>query len=330
MTQATTICMLGTGTKYTDPRQFAGAASAARCDTLGFIANLICCTGEVTENAHAYNVPGIVHVINGPDALGTIVAHRIDVGLLLALAEILHGKSQINFIAHSRGAIESILIAHKLSAIKEIFNQHQDPVTAQQTVSGLMVELINSKKFSQSLTKTDLECLKNNLNQIQIGIFNIDPVPGGNIFGIPIRWNNDLYYTIPKIVTKYTQLIYTNERSRAFKTIIPKCDATTEQDIFILPGHHGTGSGNLLDQNKTFKNTADFNSMQTKDVQELLILKLIEFLYRNGVEFLHHEKFIQKIQDQDLKQLIANLFDHTGKLSFTILNTKKLNCYTLI
>lgn len=58
-------------------------------------------------------------MINGPTILGSEVGERIVQGLFLALRAAAAGKTSLQIAAHSRGAVETILILHELDRIKK-------------------------------------------------------------------------------------------------------------------------------------------------------------------------------------------------------------------
>lgn len=55
-------------------------------------------------------------------------------------------------------------------------------------------------------------------------------------------------YQVPAIVQNYYQTIVANEMSVCFTPIIPTSTAKTHSQVTVLPGHHGTPSGNLRTQ----------------------------------------------------------------------------------
>lgn len=63
-----------------------------------------------------------VAVVNGPKTDGSDVGEKIGIGLGIALNALVRGQTKLNDIAHSRGGVESILIAHELDAIKKAIN----------------------------------------------------------------------------------------------------------------------------------------------------------------------------------------------------------------
>jgi len=266
-----TVVLLGTDTKYTpkpDPSQRSYFG-----ETLSFVAAHIAQQTEMTIHPEKKIGEGEkVLVVEGPDTLGYGVGDRIARAVLGILAALARGEKNIKIIAHSRGAVEAILVAHELERIQQLLTQSNKP-----THTDLIDSIDNKNRWSsvnysthfamnttlknefiilyQRLNGETLSKFNAGLRQIQLDIFNIDPVPGGNsALGhlVSTRWVDDRFYTIPSIVKNYEQCVYRHENSRSFKPIIPK--ATSEQtkvNLFDLPGHHGSGSGNIYDHDET-------------------------------------------------------------------------------
>ncbi|MCC5791682.1 MAG: hypothetical protein JJT82_03625 [Legionellaceae bacterium] len=280
---AYTLTLLGTDTQFT-PNQLANAYD--RAETLSYLSTLIhpqstMQTDAVTQFRNAH-----VCVINGPTTLGSEVYDRISRGVAAVLEAVSRGETNVSVIAHSRGAVEAILVAHELERIQNVFNEKGDAALEEvvnsscQSTRAMMN--IGHKSEYQSL---DLKNISQNIAGLKLSMLNIDPVPGGNYVGITrvssLAWRDSRFYEVPKIVQEYEQFVYENERTRCFKPIVPKCASPeTKFKLSSLPGHHGTGSGNLLDQQR--KNTKSDKS--TEHVQELVIAKLVDFLNRNGIE----------------------------------------------
>jgi hypothetical protein len=222
-------------------------------------------------------------VIVGPTTLGTEVGERIALGLMRSLEAIAKGQTTINIMAHSRGAVETILLTHELYRIQQALADDD---------SLNLIELVkqspcpHTKKALENLLskgelKDKLEAIKANISKVEANCFCIDPVPGGSIYGVrAVRWHDDRFYQVPPIIKHYEQYVYENEHTRCFKPIVPKpMDESTHFELHNLPGHHGTGSGNFSDQQ--FRLATD---QGTHLVQKLTIFKLIKFLQDKGTK----------------------------------------------
>ena len=301
---AFTLTLLGTDTKYT-PKP-ASEEHSYFGETLSFVTSNIAQDEEITVDAITRVGGGDkACVVEGPDTLGYEVGQRISRAVISILDAVMRGETNIKIIAHSRGAVEAILVAHELQRIQELFGNKMLPTLEQLTDSEDRTNrklakdysthyAMNTDKFLVSEFRALHEKLtahaskvKSNLAKLQFDIFNIDPVPGGNsalgnIF--PTLWYDKRYFIIPSNVRSYEQCVFRHENSRSFKAIIPKAESeNTHVNLFDLPGHHGTGSGNIYDHDATGPMVNKLGSpeearMKTGHVQELMILKIVDFL----------------------------------------------------
>ncbi|BCA94840.1 hypothetical protein TUM19329_12010 [Legionella antarctica] len=258
-----------------------------KAETLSYISTLI--PGESSESLPTDGVTQYrnskVAVVDGPTTLGPEVGDRIARGVQAILEAISRGETEINIIAHSRGAVEAILVAHELERIQTLLKKRPiDRAELTKSVCTYTTSAMNGA-HRKAFDELDLDKIAPNIDKIKLSMLTIDPVPGGNYMGITrassLAWRDPRFYRVPKIVKEYEQYIYENERTRCFKCIVPKCDSpeTTSFKLCSLPGHHGTGSGNLKSQQRE-----DVPKGKTAEhVQELAIVKIIDFLTRNGV-----------------------------------------------
>ncbi len=127
------LFMLGTDTVYThkptkDLEKEADRRSYENGETLSYTARVV--ATKLGENAPEIN-PGqplsfstpSVDVINGPTTLGSEVGERIAQGLFLILRAVAEGKENIVIPAHSRGAVETILMLHELERVKKALKE---------------------------------------------------------------------------------------------------------------------------------------------------------------------------------------------------------------
>ncbi|MDR3442440.1 MAG: hypothetical protein P4L65_05435 [Legionella sp.] len=280
---AYTLILLGTDTQFS-PSAVPDAYDIV--ESLSYLATKIE-VGELlaTDLVTQYRNKNVA-VVNGPTTMGTEIGDRIARGVEAILEALARGETDINIMAHSRGAVEAILVAHELQRIQDLFKNKNPVVLTDLTdsVCDYTKPAMRGASHKTAYEALNLEQIAPNIANAKISILNIDPVPGGNYMGITwatsLAWKDSRFYKVPAIVTAYEQYIYENERTRCFKPVVPKCDSpATRYSLASLPGHHGTGSGNLLDQQRTPKDIS-----LTGDVQKLVVTKGIDFLTRTGVK----------------------------------------------
>ncbi len=251
------------------------------------------------KNPYPYQADEVT-VVNGPKTDGANVGEKIALGLAEILKAIVRGQTLINIIAHSRGAVESILIAHELESIQAIittcatFEEVLKKLAEQQTkrykgtptnntpdiieVLKSQINLIPKEEQEQWFNK-----LKTSIPDASINFFGIDPVPGDCF---PITWYNERFFTLPEIIKNTELIYYANERSdRGFTPICPEVVSKEKQNFvrYSMPGHHGTGSsGNNGSQQGIIVSP---NEYKTTHVQKLLIYKILKFLSKHHVAF---------------------------------------------
>ncbi|MFA5960249.1 MAG: hypothetical protein WC785_07010 [Tatlockia sp.] len=284
---AFTLFMLGTGTNFSmkDAKNY-----YKKTETLSDCALRILYENKyLTDTVIEYRNENVA-VINGPSTLGTEVYNRITLGVDVILEAMSRGEYEINLIGHSRGAEEATLIAHELKRIKQFFQENRVPNN--NIANREETDCVETKKEMDRLgilnaysdiTSDKYKTVKAAFEKIKLPIFNIDPVPGGRILALPgIRWESNRFYEIPDIVAYYEQVVCRHEHTVMFKPTIPH--VTCPSEIYSVPGHHGTPSGNLLSQDY------ETDPGNVEHVQELLAVKLIRFLYEHGVKFNTYEE----------------------------------------
>ncbi|WP_298624015.1 hypothetical protein [uncultured Legionella sp.] len=241
-----------------------------------------------------------VAVINGPNMDGSNVGEKIALGLAVILKAIARGKTIINIIAHSRGTVEAILIAHELETIQKIsascvvFDEILKQLTEQQTkrykgtptnntpdiIEPLKVQINQIPKEEQEQW---FNALKIYLPDTIINLFGTDPVPGDCF---PITWYDERYFLLPEIIKNTELIYYANEHSDwGFTPILPEVASKEKQHLvcYSMPGHHGTGSsGNNGSQQNTIVSPDGY---KTTHVQKLMVYKIFRFLSNQHVEF---------------------------------------------
>ncbi|WP_028389667.1 hypothetical protein [Legionella fairfieldensis] len=309
---AFTLTLLGTDTQYTpDPKS---EDHYDRGETLSFVSRLIAGNDLEVEIDPVHLYRDTQCLIDGPKTLGSEVGDRIARGVLAILKAVGRGETQINMMAHSRGAVEAILVAHELERIQKICKEEPLPGKRKDLIKNSPCENTQTAMKTDSreggiadqLATLDFSTIAKNIQDVKLSMFNIDPVPGGRFQGAPVRWVDGRFYHVPAIVKEYEQYVYENERSRCFKAIVPKESPDTHFKLNSLPGHHGTGSGNAKDQQG---NAVPKDKGTTVHVQDLLILKLIDFLQRNQVNFKKSEALSGSA---DLLALVKPLIEVSG------------------
>lgn len=301
-----TLTLLGTDTQFS-PNKVENAYE--RAETLSYISTMINNESTACKDDTVRFKSNQVVVIDGPTTLGREVGDRIARGVAAALEAISRGETNINVIAHSRGAVEAILVAHELERIQTLMEQQSDDFNDEVLKSPCLLTQRAMNTHQQIFAYLNWKEIKNNIAGVKLSILNVDPVPGGDYVGITyfssLAWNDPRFYQLPKIVKEYEQYIYENERTRCFKPIVPKpVSEETQFKLISLPGHHGTGSGNLLDQQRC----PNPDGANTTHVQELAVVKMIEFLTRNGVKMTP-----RRSEDDPFSHLTKELFDEHGE-----------------
>lgn len=283
--------------------------------------------------AHAYHSDS-VDVINGADTPGFKVGDRLAKALMLALGAIAEGKTNLSISGFSRGGVESIVLTHELARVREALEKdlQKDPsqrrtlaaiISESNTVPGLSI--IKDPSYTrQSLNilvpkgaNEDDDALKTtllaNLDKLQVNLFVLDPVPGGNFGKLArIGWQEEAFYTLPPFVVKKQEFVQKHETSNCFKPIIP-----LGMPYEVLPGCHGTGDGNQFDHN----GASVPDTLQNKDlsgVQDLVLRRWMDFTFPEGVpldqaiDFGHPEldgvvnAYLPATQPERNKQLLTN------------------------
>lgn len=313
--QPFTLTMLGTLTEFfpelkqtAKPTPYTKGAKVKdypKGETLSIISSLIKTTTPAkiakvdVKNPYPLLADEIT-VINGPKTDGANVGEKIALGLAASLKAIVREQTRINIIAHSRGTIEAILIAHELEMIQSI-------IASCSTFEELLKQLAEQQTKRYKGTPTNntpdiIEPLKSQINLIpkeeqeqwfnklkiflphtSINLFGIDPVPGDCF---PITWYDERFFTLPEIIKNTELIYYTNEHSDwGFTPIFPEVVSKEKQNFvrYSMPGHHGTGSsGNNGSQLGIIVSP---DTYKTTHVQKLMIYKIIHFLSKQQVEF---------------------------------------------
>lgn len=313
--QPFTLTLLGTLTDFTpqlkDAAKLTPHTKGAKVkeypkgETLSLVSTLIktvvapITTKVDLKNSYPFQADEIT-VVNGPKTDGSNVGEKIAQGLAALLKAIARGQKRLNMIAHSRGAVEAILITHELEAIQIIsagcatFEEVVKQLTEQQTKrhkskpTNNTPDIIEPLKAQMNLIPKEQQeqwftALKTNLSSVFINFFGIDPVPGDCF---PVTWYDERFFVLPEIIKNIELIYYANEHSDwGFTPICPEVVSKEQQNFvrYSMPGHHGTGSnGDNASQQGIIVST---DGSKTTHVQKLMLVKLLHFLSKQGVEF---------------------------------------------
>ncbi len=311
---AFTLTLLGTDTQYKPDGYIPNTPSG---ETLSFISSRIKSSEhhvptfhydsdedinvvEGSDAAAATINPGHyrdqIYVINGPDTSGHNAYDKVAEGLRALLDPIARGENIINIIGHSRGAVESIIVAHEIQRIQDTLRKHPEFDSIDEIIDAIansdnektkavLTKLLLPLKQNKDVHKVQAIAagFRNTTAAIELNIFSLDPVPGDFVLLLSLhKWTDNRYFSLPPIVRDYRQIILENERSRGFRAIIPRVEDPehTQFSLLNMPGHHGTASGNPYSQQ-----LFDLKKGNTSHVQLITICQLHDFLSQHGVSF---------------------------------------------
>ncbi|GGI88616.1 hypothetical protein [Legionella impletisoli] len=282
------LFLLGTDTKFTPRPSPAGVKEYVRGETLSYMAQVaVTALEEVAEQGEKDSVLSYssdsVDVLNGPTTFGAEVGQRVAQAVFLALRAVASGKTTLDISAHSRGAVEAILVIHELKRIENALKEHPE-----KSLYNILLETpckLTKTAFrtffqdTRDASGANVELrqkLQTRLSQVKINAFLIDPVPGDTRYGVPgFGWHDPRFY-LELPCDKIQLILSRDERTNCFFPIIP-----TGIHPIVLPGHHGTASGNLYSQQYQEVPTT-IASRDTYHVQELVICKLLQFFHHTS------------------------------------------------
>lgn len=285
------LYLLGTDTKFTNAPT--SKRDYQRGETLSYTALAITALLHETSlplqkdktclwDALSYCAPS-VEVLDGADTMGHDVGKRIAQAIFLALRAVSKGKTVLQITGHSRGAVESILLMHELFRIKNALNDSPEKsllAVLKESTCTMTSDAIGNmfpKVSGLDDTPENRMRLKERLDSLVIHSFLIDPVPGG---GVIHNWDDPRFYQpLPEFCKHSEYLICEDERSNYFEPIIPP--GVTPN---IVPGHHGTASGNRYTQQMS--ETPNWKPEYTTNVQDLVLLKFFWFIEQSNKAFL--------------------------------------------
>lgn len=290
------LFMLGTDTKF----QASPSRDYPQGETLSFMAQyLAALTGQQSiepsktqkERAIAFQTSSI-RVLNGPNTLGREVGQRIAEGIITILEALTQETptEQLFVAAHSRGACQAMLLAHELKRLQLCIG----PLAEEQHLSLNLADLVIDSpcpytKAALNASAPTIRALTGKypdqkllaaLKGLTLIAFLIDPVPGtmqtALVGHTSLNWN-DARFKKPVPSKDYELLIYEHERTSMFYPALPY-----DTQHLVIPGHHGTGSGN----NKTQKGYAlgiPGSEEHLSVVQNLVVVKMLRLMKKHGL-----------------------------------------------
>ncbi|MCX7091605.1 MAG: hypothetical protein NTU48_09170 [Legionellales bacterium] len=304
------LTLLGTDTKFVPGEKSQGILVS---ETLSFMSTCvdpgtkILASGEPIPNLPEivvpYRSPGVT-VIEGPVTSGSDVYEKIADGVYELLNAMQGREHQFTLMGHSRGAVECIVVSHEIQRIQDTVSRCATSPTKAELIDIIcdspcdktkaelkkrLEPLKGSEEISFDSILQGFQC--SGEGELEISLFALDPVPGvehetvaGRLLS-KVWWKDERHYVIPPIVKDYRQIVLENETSVGFRGIVPKASdpAKTQYKLLNMLGHHGTASGNPLDQTQraAFLKDAD----KTRDCQIVTMAQLYDFLGKHGVQF---------------------------------------------
>lgn len=209
--------------------------------------------------------------------------------VLSALEEMCRGRKKFAFYGHSRGAVISIIAAAELFKVRQLVEQavaagaeidlqqilESDPppliVTAAADTSAVPGEapaavpqapLYPATRQSYQDSRERIAVLApyfkkprllDSLRTHQVGLFLLDPVPGGNWMKFPSGWRDPRQFRLTPNVALCNYVVAWDERSSPFKGSIalPLDSLRTSVQYYIARGHHGSMCGSVQNQLNT-------------------------------------------------------------------------------
>jgi len=285
------LFLLGTGVDYVPgPCQSSfGPKFYTRGNTLSCAAQLTTLLEDKNEKAvitanspHPYHSSS-ADVINGVGLAAQEAGDRIARSLLLALDAIAQGKTEINISGFSRGAAESMVLAHELQRVLDTLKTDAalDPKKRRPLASIIaeskscrsmgwnstkdkLTALIGDSKLDQGIDNAMKDKLLHNFENpaLDIKLFTIDPVPGDfDRLLKAINWDEPEGYFdyLPPIIKEGNSkgFIAQHETSTHFKVINP-----VGMNSEVNPGIHGHGDGAQGNHNED--KVGDLSSVQDR------------------------------------------------------------------
>ncbi|MCX7116528.1 MAG: hypothetical protein NTW94_01205 [Legionellales bacterium] len=279
------LFLLGSATVFT-PRPTGVDLDYQRGETLSYLAQVM--VDHLKESplkalklekhdAHAFCSPS-VDLLNGPSTIGSEVGDRIAQGLYLALLAVAHGKTTLQIMGHSRGAVEALLLMHEIERIKLALTNTPDApfnkILLDTPCDYTRAALSRFFAKGSEESREDRALLKKRFDALKLNSFLIDPVPGEtdvSLIGSRLSWRDPRIHQKPP-GQQHELLLCRDERSTGFYPILPE-----GLSPLIIPGHHGTPSGNPYTQSLENLPSA-FMHYDTFSVQSLVLFKMLSFI----------------------------------------------------
>ena len=272
-------------------------------------------------------------IIEGPNTLATNVHKKIAKGVVSILGSILNGKNIINLAGHSRGGVIPNEVAHELQRIKEAMCENPA-----ETSTDILIKLICGDTREPGVENVELKVrneltriikqLQDNISGTEFNRFlttirdkfaiqdgyhanceeiwiecliQADPVSGNTVLGAPgIGWVTPRMFKYPAIVRNAYVLRCANEDSACFdSTYATRTAEHTYVEQYLIPGHHGTLTGNEFGNNgETLEEIQrdlaritepqeleEYSGLHTRDAQYLALYIIVGRLEEHGTKF---------------------------------------------
>lgn len=274
-----------------------------------------------------------IRLIEGPETTAVNVYQKIAKGVVTIIGSVINGKNIINLFGHSRGAVIAVEIPHELHRIKEAMyayrtesdsntlillicgNPHDNKIDKGEAAIRRELRTI-FKKLESNLSKEELnrfvvtirdsfairDGYHPNCREVWVEcLIQVDPVSGNSVLGLPfIGWVTPRMFKYSPIIRNVYTLMCANEDTACFDLTytIAECDYTNVER-FLLPGHHGTVTGNEFGNNgETLEDirrdramitepdkVAEYEGLHTRDAQYMALYLIVEHLRAHGTEF---------------------------------------------
>lgn len=253
-----------------------------------------------------------IKLIEGPDTRATNTHEKIALGVASRLGAILEGKNIFNIGGHSRGAVEAILVAWELQRIKDAMlttNELSSPEEIWEIICGnpdepgicasarnvrnelrkILVSIKDNRDLLEAIRQKfiyrDPHPFDYDTSEILVNLFLIDPVPGNDILKArgAIGWTDPHMFEYPALVRNVTKLCCKNEDSACFDLLHTKPGPNTIIRNHVMPGHHGTLTGNPFGNNgESLLSLGVADGLTAEDAQLMAMYMAIDFFTANG------------------------------------------------
>ena len=275
-----------------------------------------------------------IRIINGPCTLATDVYKKTAEAVVTIIGSIINGKNIINMTGHSRGGVVPSEVAHELERIKKAMGEN-----SYETDNGRLISLICGEPKERNIEPDEVKTrqalrvifakLENGLSDrteylnrllttirdkfaVRDGyrsyckeiwvecLVAVDPVSGNSVLNAPVGWTPKRMFKYSAIIRNVYVLRCTNEDTAGFDStyLTPTADYTNVKE-YLLPGHHGTLTGNEFGNNgekldvivkdyaqiTNIEEIAEYADLHARDAQYMALYIIVEHLHAHGTKF---------------------------------------------